>query len=196
MPNGMPAAPARKSGIPVWAMILIGVAISIPLLGIAAAIVIPGMLRSRIAGNEASAVGSMRAIISAQAVYAASCAGGLYARSLPVLGKGPADGSGGPFVSVDLALSERVQRNGYICWIDAPALFANDGPALASVAPPCNGVDVKALSQSYIARAEPVSPATGRRYFATNESGVVYHSLQPITFAPDGSANSPAAPLQ
>jgi hypothetical protein len=195
MANGRPVVPAKKGGLPGWVMILIAVAISIPFLGIVAAIAIPGMLHARMAGNEASAIAALRAIASAQAVYSASCAGGLYARSLPVLGKGPTDGRGGPFVSPDLASAERVQRSGYIYRIEA-SVFANDGPAVGLVAPPCNGVDAQAVSKSYVARAEPVGPATGRRFFATNESGTVYQSIEPITFGPDGAANSPAAPVQ
>ena len=45
---------------------LIELLIVVAIIGIIAAIAIPGLLRARIAGNEASAVGSLRAINSAQ----------------------------------------------------------------------------------------------------------------------------------
>ncbi len=42
------------------------------MIGIVAAIAIPGLLRARMAGNEASAIGSIRAMSSAQAAFAST----------------------------------------------------------------------------------------------------------------------------
>ena len=50
---------------------LIELLIVVAIIGIIAAIAIPGLLRARMSGNEASAIGSMRAIASGQAVYSA-----------------------------------------------------------------------------------------------------------------------------
>jgi type IV pilus assembly protein PilA len=44
----------------------------IAMIGIVAAIAIPGLLRARMAGNEASAIGSLRAMSSAQAAFSAT----------------------------------------------------------------------------------------------------------------------------
>ena len=52
------------------------------IIGIIAAVAVPAFLRERVAGNEASAMESIRAINSAQATYAARCGGGFYAPSL------------------------------------------------------------------------------------------------------------------
>jgi type II secretory pathway pseudopilin PulG len=198
MPNGVPLVRATtKQPIPVWLKIVIGAGIlffSLPILGIVAAIAIPGMLRARIAGNEAAAIGSMRAIASAQATYMSSCGGGLYAKSLTVLGKPPADGRGAAFISPDLSTGERVEHAGYRIWIEA-APEPTDKNILVT-GPPCNGVGAGDVSSAYIAQAQPVSHSTGTRYFATNASGIVYYSLRPITFGPDGSANEPAQPVQ
>ncbi|MYK90064.1 MAG: prepilin-type N-terminal cleavage/methylation domain-containing protein, partial [Acidobacteria bacterium] len=46
---------------------LIELLIVVAIIGIIAAIAAPGLLRARMAGNEASAIGSLRAINSAQA---------------------------------------------------------------------------------------------------------------------------------
>jgi prepilin-type N-terminal cleavage/methylation domain-containing protein len=58
---------------------LIELLIVVAIIGIIAAIAVPGLLRARMSGNEASAIGSVRAINSANATYASSCAGGGYA---------------------------------------------------------------------------------------------------------------------
>ena len=55
---------------------LIELLIVVAIIGIIAAIAVPGLLRARISGNEASAIGSLRAVSSAQSTFAASCANG------------------------------------------------------------------------------------------------------------------------
>jgi prepilin-type N-terminal cleavage/methylation domain-containing protein len=55
---------------------LIELLIVVAIIGIIAAIAVPGLLRARMSGNEASAIGSQRAINSAQSTYSASCASG------------------------------------------------------------------------------------------------------------------------
>ena len=61
---------------------LIELLIVVAIIGIIAAIAIPGLLRARMSGNEASAIGSMRAVNSAQSTYSSSCARGNYAQQL------------------------------------------------------------------------------------------------------------------
>src|SRR5437763_2672911 len=80
---------------------LIELLIVVAIIGVIAAIAVPGLLRARMSGNEASAIGSMRAINSAQSTYASSCANGNYAQALADLVKAPA-GSNAGFVSPDL----------------------------------------------------------------------------------------------
>ena len=55
------------------------------IIGIIAAIAVPGLLRARMSGNEASAIGSMRAINSAEASYSSAAGQGGYAIPLVVL---------------------------------------------------------------------------------------------------------------
>ena len=84
---------------------LIELLLVVAIIGIIAAIAAPGLLRARMAGNEASAIGSMRAISTAQHAYAGKCNG--YA---PVLTELSLAGS---FLSPDMtsgasALQERL----------------------------------------------------------------------------------------
>src|SRR6478735_8754598 len=79
---------------------LIELLIVVAIIGIIAAIAIPGLLRARMSGNEASAIGSLRAINSSQAAFSSSCANGFYANSLTDLYLAPPSGT--PFISPDL----------------------------------------------------------------------------------------------
>ena len=49
---------------------LIELLIVVAIIGIIAAIAVPGLLRARMSGNEASAIGSLRAINSAESIDA------------------------------------------------------------------------------------------------------------------------------
>ena len=88
---------------------LIELLIVVAIIGIIAAIAVPGLLRARMAGNEASAIGSLRAINSAQSTYSSSCGGNGYAQSLADLAK-PPTGSISGFISPDLASERRDQE--------------------------------------------------------------------------------------
>ena len=68
---------------------LIELLIVVAIIGIIAAIAVPGLLRARMSGNEASAIGSVRAILSGEATYAASCGGGGFATTLEDLATEP-----------------------------------------------------------------------------------------------------------
>ena len=61
---------------------LIELLIVVAIIGIIAAIAVPGLLRARMSGNEASAIGSLRAINSGESTYSSSCGGNGYAVTL------------------------------------------------------------------------------------------------------------------
>ena len=83
---------------------LIELLIVVAIIGIIAAIAIPGLLRARMSGNEASAIGSVRTISSAQATFASSCGGGGYDISAPATGLITPPVAGAPtFIPADLA---------------------------------------------------------------------------------------------
>lgn len=142
---------------------------SVAALGVIAAVTIPGLLRARTAGNEASVIGSLRAINSAQATFAAVCGHGYYAPTLASLATPPPGESAG-FVAGDLASDPSFKSQYRI------ALAAGDAVPDAPVA--CNGVAVVA---GYFVSANPIeAEPSGARHFATNDSGVVFHSTSPI----------------
>ena len=94
---------------------LIELLIVVAIIGIIAAIAVPGLLRARMSGNESSAIGSLRAINTAEASYSSAAGQGGYATDLKVLGA-PCPGSAQGFISPDLgdpALPSPVVKSGY-----------------------------------------------------------------------------------
>ncbi|HYB94839.1 MAG TPA: prepilin-type N-terminal cleavage/methylation domain-containing protein [Vicinamibacterales bacterium] len=153
---------------------LIELLIVVAIIGIIAAIAVPGLLRARMSGNEASAIGSLRAINSSQQAYASSCANGFYAKSLVSLGVAPSAG-GAPFISPDLSAGASVQKSGYTVTM-AEGSDADDATLAA-----CNGIAADELGSSYYATGFPITPnSTGVRYFWTNTLGTIYTDLAEI----------------
>jgi prepilin-type N-terminal cleavage/methylation domain-containing protein len=148
---------------------LIELLIVVAIIGIIAAIAVPGLLRARMSGNEASAIGSMRAINSSEVTYAASCGGGGYATTLTDLATVPTAG-GDPFISPDLN-ANGVIKSGYTVTVVAGA----NAIAVLAAANTCNNTN----SQStYHATATPASVGqTGTRAFGTNNSGTIYQNF-------------------
>jgi prepilin-type N-terminal cleavage/methylation domain-containing protein len=157
---------------------LIELLIVVAIIGIIAAIAIPGLLRARMSGNEASAIGSMRSINSAQATYASSAARGGFAVDLPTLGISCPPAGGAPFLSPDLTTAVAVQKSGYDV-----TMVAGAGSVASNL--DCNGT---ASMTTYYATATPATlGSTGTRAFATNQGGSVWQDR-------DGSA-APAEPF-
>jgi type IV pilus assembly protein PilA len=152
---------------------LIELLIVVAIIGIIAAIAVPGLLRARMSGNEASAIGSLRSINSAQAAFSSSCAAGAYAAKLDDLVLAPAGSSQG-FISPDLN-ANGVTKSGYIVTMAADG---SSGVAAMSSVAPCNATPVADLFSSYFAKADPVTPGgTGTRYFATDTRGTIFYSM-------------------
>jgi prepilin-type N-terminal cleavage/methylation domain-containing protein len=162
---------------------LIELLIVVAIIGIIAAIAIPGLLRARISGNEASAIGSLRAVSSAQSTFAASCANGLYASLLTQLGTGPSGGSA--FISPDLGSSATVTKSGYNVGMTGTSVTGTS----------CNGST--ALASGYHSWADPVSTSTGTRFFGTNTTGTIWQSTGTLSGMSDSATpGSPAAAIQ
>jgi type IV pilus assembly protein PilA len=169
---------------------LIELLIVVAIIGIIAAIAVPGLMRARMSGNEASAIGSLRAINSAQSTYSSSCGQGSYAATLADLAKPPSTGTEG-FISSDLdgtsGTSGASNKSGYSIKLTGGA----DALGVTS----CNSVSK--TSQTYWANADPlVANSTGSRYFGTNQGGTIYQSTTAAVTVTQVGAPSGANPIQ
>ena len=153
---------------------LIELLIVVAIILIIAAIAIPNLLRSRIAANEASAVGSIRSINTAEVTYSSTYPDTGFSADLASLGGDAstcataADKDAACLIDSVLASGT---KSGYTFTYTQTA--GDTGPSVAY------SVVGKAVAQGQ----------SGQRSFYSDQSGV-------IRFAPDDSVDSTSAPLQ
>lgn len=180
---------------------MIDLLIILAILAVIAAIAIPNLLRSKVAANEASAIGSLRNIMSAEAAYKAMYGVG-YSNDLASLAGNPGDATPGSAQEqpsctaaqlLDVGLAKRVignktQKDGYeFTFIPGKDAFKPD----EHVPPGCSA----GKADGYAVQADPVGHA-GKRHFCTDASGVIrFDSNREIDVTPPVCAGS-ASPLQ
>jgi len=135
---------------------LIELLIVVAIILIIAAIAIPNLLRSRMAANEASAVGSLRTINTACVTYSSTYGVGFPAALSNLGTSGSASSTSADLVDNILATGV---KSGYAFVYTASAAVSNVVPA-------------------YEVRANPLTPnQTGTRYFFTDQSGVIRFNI-------------------
>ncbi len=155
---------------------LIELLIVVAIIGIIAAIAVPGLIRSRLSANESSAMQSLRSINSAESTYQASCGNQGYAQSLEDLAKPPA-GQDNAFISPDLN-ANGVIKSGYV---------VNVGPGgnttvYRAAADTCNAAAADAIA-TYFAEDHPdVIGRTGSRSFGTDNRGAIFFHMDGTTW--------------
>ena len=154
---------------------LIEILVVIAIIGVLASIAIISMARARQSGNEASAIGSLRAITSGQAAYASSCGSGGYAQSNADLAKGPVGGA--PFISPDLEKADELAtaKSGYVIDVDDNA--DPDNRDVRPAAETCNGSAAASRAMYHVA-GDPVSRGgSGNRSFGSDRRETIYYSI-------------------
>ena len=162
---------------------LIELLIVIAIIAILTALATAGLLRSKAASNEASAISSMRITSSSQNAYAVACGRGAFAASYLILGT-PPPGGGPSFVSSDLGANVNPQKSGY---------RFSMGPGAGSTSGPvdCNGTGT---ITAFYASATPLSFFSGNRSFAITANGAIWQ-LKGGT-APTEPFGAPATMIQ
>lgn len=157
---------------------LIELLIVVAIILIIAAIAIPNLLRSRIAANESSAVGSLRTIVTSQVTYATTYPTQGFAPDLksmgPVPGGGVPDSTQADLLDAQLSTGS---KSGY----GFQSTGATDGCTAPDAAfgtlNPVNGVN----TSFSIYGCPNAQNRTGIRNFCTDESGVIRQGKDPAT---------------
>jgi type IV pilus assembly protein PilA len=141
---------------------LIELLIVVAIILIIAAIAIPNLLRSRMAANEASAVGSLRTINTAEVTYSTTYPATGFAATLANLGGTAANCAGTTYASIakacliDDVLATVAIKSGY----NFTAVGAGGPPAV-----------------TYVSVALPsVNGQSGQRAFCSDQSGVIRYN--------------------
>ena len=136
------------------------------IIGLLCSIALPRLLLAKQAAGSAAAIGSLRAINSAQLTYVLTCGSGFYAPTLTALGTAP-PGSKEPFIAGGLGNAYTVTKSNYI--------FKLSATPYSNAPPTCNGLAAGEAGQGFKAAADPAEP-TNVRFFATNANAVIYEN--------------------
>ncbi len=139
---------------------LIELLIVVAIILIIAAIAIPNLLRSRIAANEASAVGSIRTINTSEVTYASTYPQVGFA---DLASLGGAGGSSTGAVLIDSVLASGT-KSGYVFTVNN-----------------LTGTPVT----TYDVHGDPQNSQTGQRHFFSDQSGVIRFNVSAVATATD-----------
>ena len=173
---------SRKAGFT-----LVEIMIVVAIIGLLAAIAIPNLLRSRMAANEASSVGSIRTVNTAQVVYATTYPQRGYAPNLATLGPDP---RGPNAQSADHAslLNETLANE---------SCTADDWCSKSGFQFRLTAVCKQQLCEEFVVVATPVDSNTGGRSFCSISDLVIrFKTGPPLTSAVSVSECRAWPPLQ
>jgi type II secretory pathway pseudopilin PulG len=162
---------------------LIDLIFTIGIIGVLCTIALPRLLLAKQSAGATSAIGSLRAINSAQLTFALTCGAGFYAPSLTRLGTLPV-GSNAAFLTPSLTSADIVEKSSYNIQLSATPFPGAPGS--------CNGLAVGAAGAAFKAAADPVDAANNFRYFATNANALIFEDTATL-FAAMPEVGEPAA---
>src|SRR5436190_5538563 len=145
-----PAAEPRVTGVTIrnaHGFALIDLVFVCGIVGVLGSIALPNLFRARQAAGSAAAIGSMRAITSAELTFALTCGAGFYAPNLKTLGTAPI-GSSEPFITGSLGSADTVIKSSYQIQVFATPF---DGAPES-----CNGLPAGEAGRGFKAAADPV----------------------------------------
>jgi type IV pilus assembly protein PilA len=138
---------------------LIELLLVVAIIGIISAIAIPNLVSSKRSANEASALGTLRIISSAEATYSSTAGVGLYGDLAALRNQNLIDQS----VAAATIAGPGTPKSGFL--FSAVNIAGVGGPAFDGKAQPSVHTSASALF------------ATGARSFFVNESGVLYFNI-------------------
>ena len=159
---------------------LIELLIVVAIILIIAAIAIPNLLRSKMAANEAAAVGGLRTIVTAQVTYYSTYNTGYAITFNALSGIAGAAATCAASQLLDPTFNAAIPaRQGY------NFTMAAGSPPAAVPATACNAVD----DQTFEVEATPITVGTtGQRSFCDDQAGAIYFDPAGTTHATGGIA--------
>lgn len=160
---------------------LIELLIVVAIILIIAAIAIPNLLRSKMAANEASAVGSVRTIVTANVTYSTTYGNG-FAPTLAALGgASPATCNKANLIDpvVANAITVATAKSGYFFQYNGQQVNAN--AALGCGAPGFQGF--------YVDGIPAIIGSTGQRSFCSDQTGVIRYDPTGAAIGIDASGS-------
>jgi type IV pilus assembly protein PilA len=155
---------------------LVELLIVVALIGILAALCAPFLMAAKASANEASALGSLKALNSAQAAFSTTCGGGGYSSTIPNL-------ISMQYLDQDLALAP---KSGFVV-----ALAVGWGGMMGI--PDCGGTQTLTV---YYSSATPVTAPMARRAFASNQSGTIWEDRTGVPPPEPFTPSATVSPVQ
>jgi type II secretory pathway pseudopilin PulG len=152
------------------------------IIGLLCGIALPRLTLAKSAAGAASAIGSLRAVNSAELTFALTCGAGFYAPNLTTLAMLP-PGSNEPFIAGELGATDTVVKSGYVVKLEATGFVG----APAS----CNGLPAGEAGQGFKAGADPTD-LQNPRHFATNANNAIYEDATSLYAGMPESGEPPA----
>jgi len=152
---------------------LIELLIVVAIVLIVAAVAVPNLLRSRMSANEASAVASMRTVLTSEIIYNSMYTVG-YSANLPSLSDGGVAANCTP---------PAVPSASAACLLDSNVASGTKSGYLFAYVATSSG----ATNGSFRLNADPVGPGSGQRHFYTDDTNVLR-----VNIAAAASASDPA----
>lgn len=157
------------------------------IIGLLCSIALPRLLLAKQAAGASSAIGSMRAINSAQLTFALTCGGGFYAPGLRTLGTAPV-GSTEAFIAPGLGDADAITKSGYLIKVEAAPYAGAPGS--------CNGLGPGEAGQGFKASADSLEPGNSR-FFGTNADALIYeHNASLFASLPENGEPPIGMPLR
>lgn len=153
---------------------LIELLVVVAIIGILAAMAVGHLAKAKMAANEASAIGTLRTLNSAQTAYSSTCGKNYYSPTIERL-------VAGGYASPDLDVTP---KSGYNF-----VLTAGTGDAGAA---DCND---EATQTAYYASGEPLA-GHGRRGFATSVSGTIWEDQSGVPPEQPFTAGGTTGPIK
>lgn len=175
------AALGQGSPLVTAVVAVVAVIVVVAIVAIMAAIAVPGLLRARISGNEASAIGTLRAAVAAEAAYQSKH--GAYDRPECLVMPAACGIPSGGESYMDSSFASRFEKSGYVFEFDA-------GTAVRAEEAQSRGLSTTSVTEYAFIATPAARGSSGIRSFCADFTGQMCFAS---TALPVGGGRCPAS---